>query len=73
MGDILRSCIGRRHWKRLRHTDLCYFKIQFDPNLAGTLIVKALTTQKWGRKSVWFRDPDGNIVNFYMDAEVAAE
>lgn len=30
-------------------------------------IVKMPTTQKWGRRSVWFRDPDGNIVNFYQD------
>ena len=28
-------------------------------------IVKAPTTHPWGRCSVWFRDPDGNIVNFY--------
>ena len=28
-------------------------------------IVKPPTTQPWGRRSVWFRDPDGNIVNFY--------
>ena len=30
-------------------------------------IVKPPTTQPWGRRSVWFRDPDGNIVNFYAD------
>ena len=30
----------------------------------GVTIVKAPTTQPWGRRSVWFRDPDGNIVNF---------
>ena len=30
-------------------------------------VVKQPTTQEWGRRSVWFRDPDGNIVNFYMD------
>ena len=30
-------------------------------------IVKAPTTQPWGRRSVWFRDPDGNIVNFYAN------
>jgi catechol 2,3-dioxygenase-like lactoylglutathione lyase family enzyme len=29
--------------------------------------VKPPTTQPWGRRSVWFRDPDGNIVNFYTD------
>ena len=23
------------------------------------------TTHAWGRRSVWFRDPDGNIVNFH--------
>jgi predicted enzyme related to lactoylglutathione lyase len=28
-------------------------------------IVKPPTTQPWGLRSVWFRDPDGNIVNFY--------
>jgi len=33
-------------------------------------IVKPPTTQPWGLRSVWFRDPDGNIVNFY--ANVAA-
>lgn len=30
---------------------------------AGLPIVKPPTTQPWGRRSVWFRDPDGNIVN----------
>ena len=33
-------------------------------------IVKPPTTQPWGLRSVWFRDPGGNIVNFY--ASVAA-
>jgi catechol 2,3-dioxygenase-like lactoylglutathione lyase family enzyme len=33
-------------------------------------IVKPPTTQPWGRRSFWFRDPDGNIVNFYMDVKV---
>ena len=30
-------------------------------------IVKPPTTQPWGRRSVWFRDPDLNIVNFYAN------
>lgn len=34
----------------------------------GAVVVKPPTTQPWGRRSVWFRDPDGNIVNFYADA-----
>jgi predicted enzyme related to lactoylglutathione lyase len=29
-------------------------------------IVKPPTTQPWGLRSVWFRDPDANLVNFYM-------
>ncbi len=33
-------------------------------------IVKPPTTQPWGRRSVWFRDPDGNIVNFYANVKV---
>ena len=30
----------------------------------GVTIVKPPTTQPWGRRSVWFRDPEGNLVNF---------
>ena len=33
----------------------------------GVAFVKPPTTQTWGRRSVWFRDPDGNIVNFYAN------
>jgi len=29
-------------------------------------IVKPPTTKPWGLRSVWFRDPDGNIINFYV-------
>lgn len=36
-------------------------------NSMGVPIVKPPTTQAWGRHSVWFRDPDGNIVNFYAN------
>jgi catechol 2,3-dioxygenase-like lactoylglutathione lyase family enzyme len=28
-------------------------------------IVKPPTTQPWGIRSVWFRDPEGNLINFY--------
>jgi catechol 2,3-dioxygenase-like lactoylglutathione lyase family enzyme len=31
----------------------------------GAPVVKPPSTQAWGRRSVWFRDPDGNIVNVY--------
>ncbi|MFJ9709441.1 VOC family protein [Streptomyces sp. NPDC101234] len=34
----------------------------------GVPVLKPPTTQAWGRRSVWLRDPDGNIVNLYQDA-----
>jgi catechol 2,3-dioxygenase-like lactoylglutathione lyase family enzyme len=32
--------------------------------------VRPPTTQPWGTRSVYFRDPDGNLVNFYMPAKI---
>ena len=36
--------------------------------LAGSdvQVLKPPTTQPWGRRSLWLRDPDGNIINFYQ-------
>ena len=34
---------------------------------AGAPVVKPPTSQPWGRRSAWFRDPDGNVVNLYQD------
>jgi catechol 2,3-dioxygenase-like lactoylglutathione lyase family enzyme len=31
----------------------------------GVAFVKLPQTHPWGARSVWFRDPDGTIVNFY--------
>lgn len=31
----------------------------------GVEFVKLPATYPWGARSVWFRDPDGNIVDFY--------
>lgn len=33
-------------------------------------VVKPPTTQPWGRRSVWLRDPDGNIINLYTNVQV---
>lgn len=38
--------------------------------ITNIIFVKLPTTQPWGRRSVWFRDPDGNIINFF--AKVAS-
>jgi catechol 2,3-dioxygenase-like lactoylglutathione lyase family enzyme len=27
--------------------------------------IKPPTTQPWGNRSIYFRDPDGNLINFY--------
>jgi predicted enzyme related to lactoylglutathione lyase len=35
----------------------------------GTRILKPPATQPWGRRSLWLRDPDGNIVNLYQQAK----
>ncbi len=35
----------------------------------GVPIVKPPTTEPWGSRSAWFRDPDGNIVNLYARVE----
>ena len=32
----------------------------------GAQIVKPPQSYSWGTRSVWFRDPDGNIVNFFQ-------
>jgi catechol 2,3-dioxygenase-like lactoylglutathione lyase family enzyme len=32
--------------------------------------VKPPTTQPWGTRSIYFRDPDGNLVDFYTPAKV---
>lgn len=37
----------------------------------GAEVVKPLTTQPWGRRSVWLRDPDGNIINLYQPVPMA--
>jgi predicted enzyme related to lactoylglutathione lyase len=30
----------------------------------GYVIIKGVTTQRWGNTSFWIRDPEGNIINF---------
>ena len=34
-------------------------------NNIGVEIIKPLTTQSWGNTSFWFKDPDGNMIDFY--------
>jgi predicted enzyme related to lactoylglutathione lyase len=32
----------------------------------GVEIVKPPETYPWGARSFWFKDPDGNVIDFYM-------
>ena len=42
-------------------TDAAYERIL----AMGVKIVKPPLSYPWGSRSMWFRDPDGNIVNFF--------
>ena len=35
-------------------------------DLLGNNVVQKPTTMPWGNRSLLFRDPDGNLVNFFM-------
>ncbi|MCU0522257.1 MAG: VOC family protein [Anaerolineae bacterium] len=39
----------------------------------GVLFVKPPQTHPWGARSFWFRDPDGNIVDFYTVQAASAD
>jgi uncharacterized glyoxalase superfamily protein PhnB len=38
----------------------------------GDALVQAPTTMPWGNRSLLFRDPDGNLVNFFTPLTPAA-
>jgi predicted enzyme related to lactoylglutathione lyase len=42
-------------------------------SLLGSEIVQAPTTMPWGNRSLLFRDPDGNLVNFFTPMTPAAQ
>jgi uncharacterized glyoxalase superfamily protein PhnB len=50
---------------RVAEVDLEYARLQ---GLVKTW-VKPPTTQSWGTRSIYFRDPDGNLVDFYAPAK----
>jgi catechol 2,3-dioxygenase-like lactoylglutathione lyase family enzyme len=35
----------------------------------GATIVKPPATYPWGARSAWFRDPDGNLIDFYSKVD----
>jgi predicted enzyme related to lactoylglutathione lyase len=41
-------------------------------NLIGNSLVQEPTSMPWGNRSLLFRDPDGNLVNFFTPVSVEA-
>jgi uncharacterized glyoxalase superfamily protein PhnB len=50
---------------KVSDVDKEYAKLQ---NIVTTW-VKPPTTQPWGTRSIYFRDPDGNLVNFFTPVQ----
>ncbi len=42
-------------------------------DVTGIDIVQAPTTMPWGNRSILFRDPDGNLVNFFTPVSQEAQ
>lgn len=42
-------------------------------NNKNVTLVKLPETYPWGRRSFWFRDPDGNIINFFSNLNDGTE
>lgn len=47
---------------QVENVDAQYARLQ----ALGVPVVKPPATYPWGSRSAWFRDPDGNIVNFFQ-------
>ncbi|MEY4575794.1 MAG: hypothetical protein RL701_497 [Pseudomonadota bacterium] len=41
-------------------------------DVIGSALVQAPTTMPWGNRSLLFRDPDGNLVNFFTPVSAEA-
>lgn len=63
-GDIARAADNHSAIIEFRVADVDaeYRKIS---DLVGNSLVQAPTTMPWGNRSLLFRDPDGNLVNFF--------
>lgn len=63
-GDVARAADNHSAIIELHVADVDaeYRKIA---DLVGSSLVQAPTTMPWGNRSLLFRDPDGNLVNFF--------
>ena len=54
---------------RVDDVDAEYRKLE---QVIGDSVVQAPTTMPWGNRSLLFRDPDGNLVNFFTPVSAEA-
>jgi predicted enzyme related to lactoylglutathione lyase len=55
---------------RMADVDAAYQRVA---GLLDLTLVQAPTTMPWGNRSLLFRDPDGNLVNFFTPVTPAAQ
>jgi catechol 2,3-dioxygenase-like lactoylglutathione lyase family enzyme len=62
--DVARAAENRSAIIEFRVDDLdeCYQKLA---DILGDAVVQKPTTMPWGNRSLLFRDPDGNLINFF--------
>jgi predicted enzyme related to lactoylglutathione lyase len=70
-GDVARPADNRTAILefRVRDVDAEYQKLR---GLIGDSLVQKPTTMPWGNRSLLFRDPDSNLVNFFTPVSAAA-
>ncbi len=56
---------------RVGDVDAAFRRLAHDANGIGE-VVQEPTTMPWGNRSLLFRDPDGNLVNFFAPVSAAA-
>ncbi|WP_080058266.1 VOC family protein [Spirosoma aerolatum] len=70
--DVARAATNRSVIIELRVEDVDneYEKLA---DFLGDAIVQKPTTMPWGNRSLLFRDPDGNLINFFAPVTSAAQ
>lgn len=70
-GDVARPADNRTAILefRVRDVDAEYQKLR---GVIGDSLVQEPTTMPWGNRSLLFRDPDGNLVNFFTPVSAEA-
>jgi len=70
-GDVARPADNRTAILEFRVEDVDgeYARLS---SVIGNAVVQAPTTMPWGNRSLLFRDPDGNLINFFTPISAEA-